>query len=225
MNRRTFSHQARNRIRTALVATIVTAASATTIAVTSGSASATQNASLKTLNSKESGAYAEAALGAYEVWISSRQPMAWIDYVARRDQLAAVIADGVGVDRAGLTNEWANTGVQNQIVVVAALSQLGVAYRYNTLRPGESFDCSGLTKWAYEQAGLQIPRISWDQIRAATTVGRDEAQPGDLVQYPGHIGVYLGQGGYIDSPESGSVIRVHGLPGRKRLHFGDATPN
>ena len=70
--------------------------------------------------------------------------------------------------------------------------------------PG-GFDCSGLTSWAYKQAGLDIPRVAADQ-----TVGRqvsyEELQPGDLVLWSGHAAMYAGDGMMI---EAGSPVQMN----------------
>lgn len=179
---------------------------------------------VKLVNSTELADRADATLDAYDRWVDSNQPIAWIEFVAERDQFAHDVAAATEIDGEALAAEWGQAPVENQIIVVAALSQLGVRYRTNAMNPNESFDCSGLTKWAYSLAGVELPRVSWSQIRSAEQVDREEAEPGDLVQYPGHIGLYLGQGGFIDSPNTGNVVRVHDLPNKSSLRFGDATP-
>ena len=79
------------------------------------------------------------------------------------------------------------------------------------------FDCSGLTRYAYAQAGISIPRNSSAQYRALPTVSRADLQRGDLVFWatntsnPGtihHVAIYLGGGQILEAPQSGSVIRI-----------------
>lgn len=88
--------------------------------------------------------------------------------------------------------------------VEAAKSQLGTPYVWGGAAPG-GFDCSGLTSWAYRQAGLEIPRVAADQ-----TVGRQvsyqELQPGDLVLWSGHAAMYAGDGMMI---EAGSPVQMN----------------
>jgi cell wall-associated NlpC family hydrolase len=83
------------------------------------------------------------------------------------------------------------------------------------------FDCSGLTRWAFATAEVEIPRVSRDQINDATATERDDAEAGDLVYYPGHISIYLGAATMIHSPNSGSHVEITWLPD-KSLRFGDA---
>ncbi|OMQ16688.1 hypothetical protein A7K94_0200900, partial [Modestobacter sp. VKM Ac-2676] len=79
------------------------------------------------------------------------------------------------------------------------------------------FDCSGLTRYAYAQAGVSIPRNSSQQYRALPKVSRADLQRGDLVFWATdtsdpstihHVALYVGGGRILEAPQSGSVIRV-----------------
>jgi len=97
------------------------------------------------------------------------------------------------------------------IAVQAAMSQQGVPYRYATSNPGVSFDCSGLTKYAWGQAGVYLPHQSRAQYAAIPHVSQSSAQPGDLIFYYSpisHVGVYLGGGSLVHAPNTGSVVKV-----------------
>ena len=77
-----------------------------------------------------------------------------------------------------------------------ARGQVGKAYRYGGNGP-DSFDCSGLTAYAYRAAGIELPRRSADQATVGVPVARADLQPGDLVFYYepiSHIGIYVGDG-------------------------------
>ena len=101
-------------------------------------------------------------------------------------------------------------------ILEAAYSQIGVTYVYGASSPGEAFDCSGLTSWAYSQAGIEIPHSSVAQSEMATTVSSaDELQPGDLVFYIGnvgesasgsHVAIYAGDGEVIHANGSEVVV-------------------
>uniref|UniRef100_UPI00058E15B0 C40 family peptidase n=1 Tax=Ilumatobacter nonamiensis TaxID=467093 RepID=UPI00058E15B0 len=67
--------------------------------------------------------------------------------------------------------------------VSAAMSQQGVPYRYATSNPGVSFDCSGLTAYAWAQAGVYLPHQSAQQYASIPHVSQGAAQPGDLIFY------------------------------------------
>ena len=87
--------------------------------------------------------------------------------------------------------------------------------------PGVGFDCSGLTIWAFAQAGHEIPRSSGDQFRAAERVEHSEAEPGDFVYYPGHISMYLGLDTMVHSPNSGSHVEATDIPTKRSVSFAD----
>jgi cell wall-associated NlpC family hydrolase len=79
------------------------------------------------------------------------------------------------------------------------------------------FDCSGLTRYAYAQAGIAIPRNSTAQYLGLPKVSRSDLQRGDLVFWATdtsspstihHVAIYLGNGSILEAPESGEVIRV-----------------
>jgi len=95
--------------------------------------------------------------------------------------------------------------------VNAALSQQGVPYRYATSNPGVSFDCSGLTKYAWAQAGVYLPHQSRAQYASIPHVAKGAAQPGDLIFFYSpisHVSVYLGGGQHVHAPNTGSVVKV-----------------
>jgi len=97
------------------------------------------------------------------------------------------------------------------IAVGAAQSQLGVSYKFAAEKPGEAFDCSGLTKWAWGRAGVYLPHQSAQQYASTPHVSKDEAQPGDLIFYHspiGHVGIYIGGGQMIHATAPGDVVKV-----------------
>jgi cell wall-associated NlpC family hydrolase len=98
-----------------------------------------------------------------------------------------------------------------QTAVRAALTQLGVPYRYATSLPGKSFDCSGLTTYAWGKAGVGLPRNSRAQFSALPKVPKNLAQAGDLI-FTGspihHVGIYLGNGTMVHAPQTGDVVKI-----------------
>ncbi len=79
-----------------------------------------------------------------------------------------------------------------------ARSQLGTPYQYGGRTPGVGFDCSGLTSWSWEQAGVAIPRTSRDQYAATERISLGDLRPGDLVFYAAngstvsHVAMFVG---------------------------------
>ncbi|MEP1122645.1 MAG: NlpC/P60 family protein [Ilumatobacter sp.] len=97
------------------------------------------------------------------------------------------------------------------VAVNAALSQQGVPYKYATSNPGVSFDCSGLTAYAWAAAGVYLPHQSAQQYASIPHVDKGSAQPGDLLFYYSpisHVGVYLGGGQLVHAPNTGSVVNI-----------------
>jgi cell wall-associated NlpC family hydrolase len=98
--------------------------------------------------------------------------------------------------------------------VAAAMSQIGVAYRYATAIPGVAFDCSGLTAWAWAQAGVGLPHQSGQQFASLPHVGQGDVQPGDLLFFYspiGHVGMYIGSGQMVHATHPGDVVKVAGV--------------
>ena len=97
------------------------------------------------------------------------------------------------------------------IAVAAARSQIGVRYRYATAIEGVAFDCSGLTKWAWEQAGVSLPHQSRRQFSSSPRIPIEYVEPGDLIFFYNpisHVGIYVGGGMMVDAPGVGRNVRL-----------------
>ncbi|GGX96090.1 C40 family peptidase [Streptomyces hiroshimensis] len=106
--------------------------------------------------------------------------------------------------------------------LAAAQGKIGSPYVWGATGPG-SFDCSGLTGWAYAQAGVTLPRISQDQANAGTRIyDQSQLKPGDLVLFYGdlhHIGLYAGNGMTLHAPKPGANVRYESM-GNMPFQFG-----
>ncbi|MEV0553267.1 NlpC/P60 family protein [Streptomyces sp. NPDC050597] len=94
-----------------------------------------------------------------------------------------------------------------------ARAQIGKPYVWGASGPG-SYDCSGLTQAAWKAAGVTLPRTTWDQVKAGTTVSVNSAQPGDLVFFYddiSHVGIYIGDGMMIHAPKPGAYVREESI--------------
>ena len=93
-------------------------------------------------------------------------------------------------------------------IVAEARTYLGVPYRWGgTSRNG--IDCSGLTRACHQAVGISIPRVSGDQRYAGRSVdGLSNALPGDIICYPGHVGIYIGNNMMIHAPQTGDVVKI-----------------
>jgi cell wall-associated NlpC family hydrolase len=100
--------------------------------------------------------------------------------------------------------------------IAAARSQLGVPYVWGGTSP-DGFDCSGLTQWAFEHAGIELPRTSRAQAQEGQEVSADSMQPGDLIFFNSpvsHVGIYIGGGKMIEAPQSGSDVKISNVERR-----------
>lgn len=112
--------------------------------------------------------------------------------------------------------DWGNAPVQptqvashGQAVANAAQSKVGSPYVWGATGPN-AFDCSGLVQWSYKQAGISVPRTSYDQVAGGTPVSKANLQPGDAVAFYGgdHIGIYIGGGQVVHAPTEGENVKV-----------------
>lgn len=92
-------------------------------------------------------------------------------------------------------------------IVSTAYNYLGVPYVYGGSSP-RGFDCSGLVQYVYRQNGVSLPRTSGAQAGVGRGVSLSNAQPGDIVCYPGHVAIYIGGGKVIHSPYPGRRVEV-----------------
>lgn len=105
------------------------------------------------------------------------------------------------------------------VAAAFAMTQLGRAYHYSGYSPATGFDCSGLVSWAFGKAGHDLPHQSAAIWSLGDRIPLNAAMPGDIVSFggQGHIGIYLGSGLYVHSPQSGDVVRVQRV--RDHLNF------
>lgn len=105
-----------------------------------------------------------------------------------------------------------------QIAVSAALSVQGTGYVWGSADPSVGFDCSGLTSWAWAQAGVYIPHSSAAQYSALPHVPLGSVQAGDLIFYYSpisHVALYIGGGQIVHArnPGPGGQVQVSSMYG------------
>jgi peptidoglycan DL-endopeptidase CwlO len=109
--------------------------------------------------------------------------------------------------------------------VQAALSRRGDPYVWGGAAPG-GFDCSGLTSWAYRQAGVTLPRSSRAQYGMGKSVSKDALEPGDLLFYGGsassihHVAMYIGNGMIVHASTSGVPVKSAPISNGGSDYFG-----
>jgi cell wall-associated NlpC family hydrolase len=107
-------------------------------------------------------------------------------------------------------------------IAATAASQLGISYQWGgPAILGHSTDCSGLTQAVLRKNGISVGRTTYEQWRQGRPVDPKHLQPGDLVFFnmgrrgPEHVGVYIGNGQFIEDPHTGASVRVSNLAGRR----------
>ncbi|MFE1992282.1 C40 family peptidase [Streptomyces parvulus] len=113
-------------------------------------------------------------------------------------------------------------GTKADKALAFARAQIGKPYVWGATGPG-SYDCSGLTQAAWKAAGVSLPRVTYDQVNAGTTVLVSQAQPGDLVFFYddlSHVGLYIGNGMMIHAPKPGAYVREESIyyDGESSIH-------
>lgn len=95
------------------------------------------------------------------------------------------------------------------VAVRAAMRELGAPYRWGGQTPRTGFDCSGLVRFAWSQAGVWLPRTTYAQIRTGVGVTLSRVRRGDLL-FPdvGHVQMAVGHGLFIESPHTGARVRL-----------------
>jgi cell wall-associated NlpC family hydrolase len=137
---------------------------------------------------------------------------------SRRDAQALIDAkneaNSYNSKYASIQKRYANlpkVSARSQSAIRAALSQLGVPYRYGMSSPGKAFDCSGLTTYAWGKAGVGLKRNSRAQFNSLPHIPKQLAQAGDLI-FTGspihHVGIYLGNGTMVHAPQRGDVVKI-----------------
>jgi cell wall-associated NlpC family hydrolase len=213
--------------RRVIVAGALASATAVTLAMpTTALAAPTGIGSTVSARSTSDPVAAEAvqALATLQRALLTRDTATMTAFDQARNRIAAQIASRLLIDPLSLQTAWQHADREHQVALLSAFTQLGVPYRRNSSKPGEGFDCSGLTTYAWGQAGLVLQRQSTAQIRAATPRTELTAQAGDLVQYPGHVMIWLGvDRAIVHAPYTGRTVEVDHISARRSVRWGDPT--
>ncbi|MGW0207578.1 NlpC/P60 family protein [Streptomyces sp. NPDC003233] len=118
-----------------------------------------------------------------------------------------------GSGSTGSTTTSSSYDTKAEKAIAFARAQIGKPYVWGATGP-DSYDCSGLTQAAWKAAGVTLPRTTYDQVNAGTTVSLADARPGDLIFFYddiSHVGVYIGNGMMIHAPKPGAYVREESI--------------
>lgn len=155
---------------------------------------------------------------------AEKAPEPVVQPVAPRNQVAAASRAGVRQAPAAGTTQQAAAAAQPQAqaaaapqpaagsafgqqVVAIAMRYVGTPYVFGGNTPA-GFDCSGFTQYVYGQLGISLPRTTEGQRGAGYVVPASQARPGDLMYWPGHVGIYLGNGQHIAARNPSTPLKV-----------------
>ncbi|MBZ6254678.1 C40 family peptidase [Streptomyces olivaceus] len=131
----------------------------------------------------------------------------------RQEEAAQQQGSGSSSGSSESSTPGSSNGTQAQKALAFAQAQIGKPYVWGATGPG-SYDCSGLTQAAWKAAGVTLPRTTYDQVNAGTTVSVSQAQPGDLVFFYddiSHVGLYVGDGKMVHAPKPGAYVREESI--------------
>lgn len=107
---------------------------------------------------------------------------------------------------------------RSSVVVNTAEDEVGVKYVFGGASPASGFDCSGLTMYSYNKAGISLPHSSFQQSLMGTAVTWANLQPGDLVFFDtngngsiNHVGIYIGGGSFVNAQSGGGMVKIANL--------------
>lgn len=129
--------------------------------------------------------------------------------VSRKSEEAQMTQEVQGnVQQMETTEVSAQPASNGQAIVDYACQFIGNPYVWGGTSLTDGADCSGFVQSVFAHFGISLPRTTYDQINAGVEVSYDQAMPGDLICYDGHIGIYIGSGQIVNAqnPEQGIGI-------------------
>lgn len=114
-------------------------------------------------------------------------------------------------------------------MLLQSVSLMGIAYKWGGNTPSTGMDCSGFVRYVYQKSlGINLPRTAAEQARVGKRISIDSLEPGDLLFFNSrrgsntHVGIYLGNNKFIQSPRTGESIQISDLSNNWRKNFNGA---
>ena len=118
-------------------------------------------------------------------------------------------AAGDAVSQGGaVSTSGSSTAVTGQAVIDYACQFIGNPYVWGGTSLTEGADCSGFVQSVYAHFGISLPRTTYDMVNSGYAVSYEEAQPGDLILYDGHVGLYMGDGTIVNAMNEADGIGI-----------------
>lgn len=143
-----------------------------------------------------------------EAEINNEDPIEPVLEESNIDEVEEPIIPNETIESNNVTNE-----VNGQAVIDYALQFVGNDYVYGGTSLTNGTDCSGFTQKIYSNFGVEIPRTSYEQIHVGENIGvdLDNALPGDLLCFNGHVGIYMGDGKMVHADNKRNGINVNNV--------------
>lgn len=114
-------------------------------------------------------------------------------------------------------------------MLMQSVSLMGIAYKWGGNTPTTGLDCSGFVRYVYQNSlGINLPRTAAEQAKVGKRISIDNLEPGDLIFFNTkrgsntHVGIYIGDNKFIQSPRTGENIQISDLSGNWRKNFNGA---
>ncbi|WP_085716376.1 C40 family peptidase [Pseudomonas sp. B28(2017)] len=148
--------------------------------------------------------------------VNGYTPKPHVSALSSKDKKSAKYAPTLASDKSGLVPAMGTKESSN--VLSRAVNVLGTPYRWGGSSPSKGFDCSGLVKYAFNDATFDLPRTSNAMASGhGEKVDRDDLKPGDLIFFNiksrrvNHVAIYLGNDRFIHAPRRGKSVSIDTL--------------
>ena len=149
-------------------------------------------------------------VGEIDGWVSGEYVKAETSYSygETKEEEEARIAEEQEREEAAAREAAAQALPTGQAVIDYACQFIGNPYVWGGTSLTEGADCSGFVQSVYAHFGISLPRTSYDMRSAGYEVSYEEAQPGDLILYEGHVGLYMGDGNIVNAMNEADGIGI-----------------